>query len=179
MIGASMKMLNTHRLQLAINCFNPSTIEPQVIVIRPRVWGHVAPTGSHKTYSCRGEDSQRIGVRDVAFVSQDRRAFRQPKGQFVKGCQILFGGSRGGSARWCLEHRVGQVGADYATGGVDLDGEIRRTTWTARLGWAGIGAGRPECEHRTRKQNEGFASTDQDGPPVGARVAWLFSHNSR
>jgi len=78
--------------------------------------------------------------------------------------KILFGGARGGGARWCLEHRVGQVGADYATGGVDLDGEIRRTTRTARLGWAGIGAGRPECEHRTRKQNEGFASTDQDGP---------------
>src|SRR5258706_5082160 len=85
-----MKMLHSHGLQLTIDRFNAPSVMPQVVVISPRVRGHIATADSNKAYLSSRENGVSIRVRNVAFVAKDSGAIWQADGQFMNGGQILF-----------------------------------------------------------------------------------------
>ncbi len=64
-----MKMLDAHHFHLTVNSFNALTIEPQVVLIGPRVRRHVATTG--------GEDC-RVVVDTLRPTISLYRALPQP-----------------------------------------------------------------------------------------------------
>src|SRR5258708_4746421 len=90
MIGTSMKMLHSHRLELTIDGFNAPSVVPQVVVVSPRVRGHVLTADSDKAYPGGGENGVGIRVRDVAFVAKDGGTLWQADCQFMNRGQILF-----------------------------------------------------------------------------------------
>src|SRR5271157_455935 len=90
MIGPSMKVLDTHCLQLTVHGFNPLAIQAQIILVGPRIRRHIAATDGDKANASSRENSGGSWVRDVAFITKDGGTFRQAKGQFVDGRQILL-----------------------------------------------------------------------------------------
>src|SRR5436309_9419666 len=91
MIGRSMKRLHSHGLQLTIKGVNRPTIQAPVVLVGPRVRGHVARPHGHKTKARRGEKGVRVRVRNITFVAKDGSALGQTHSQFMNRRQILLG----------------------------------------------------------------------------------------
>ena len=96
MIGTSVKMLHTHRLQLAIHRFDALAIAAQVKLVSPSLRGHIAATNRHKANPTGSQNGGRIWVRDIAFVTKDWRPVGQYKRQFVKAQEGFQGVSKEG-----------------------------------------------------------------------------------
>src|SRR5690242_13986702 len=109
MISTSVKMLHSHGLQLTIDCFNAPAVIAQVVVVSPRVRGHVATADSDKAYPGRRENGFSIRVRDIAFVAKDSGAIWQGNSQFMNRGQILFGGRQQVETDRNTFHRTDQM----------------------------------------------------------------------
>jgi hypothetical protein len=99
-VGAGVQMLNPHRLQLAVERFNPFARVPQILIVRPSVGGHVLTPHRHQPHPGRREDTGSIKVRTVAFVAEDGRPRWQDHRQFMNRSQIVIGSRQQVKADW-------------------------------------------------------------------------------